>query len=74
MGFAERTFIVLDKQMVAGDFVPGEPHVEGQCHFWLLVSFCEMDFFAIEDLWKAVCRSHGFSRGFDFFEGRASIS
>lgn len=39
MGFAERTFIVLDKQMVAGDFVPGDPHVEGQCHFWLLVFF-----------------------------------
>lgn len=27
--FAERTFIVLDKDLVVGDFVHGEAHVEG---------------------------------------------
>ncbi len=30
VGFAEQTFIVLDKEMVVGEFIHGDPHVEGQ--------------------------------------------
>lgn len=26
---AEQTFIVLDKELIIGKFIPGEPHVEG---------------------------------------------
>lgn len=29
MVFAEQTFIVLDKDLVMGEFVHGDPHVEG---------------------------------------------
>lgn len=31
--FAEETFIVLDKDLVVGNFSHGEPHVEGQYSF-----------------------------------------
>lgn len=27
--FAEHTFIVLDKELIEGEFVPGNPHIEG---------------------------------------------
>ena len=30
VGFAEQTFIVLDREMVVGEFIHGDPHVEGQ--------------------------------------------
>lgn len=35
--FAEETFIVLDKDLVVGDFSHGEPHPEGHCLFLLLL-------------------------------------
>lgn len=31
--FAEETFIVLDKDLVVGNFSHGQPHVEGQYSF-----------------------------------------
>lgn len=37
VGFAEQTFIVLDKEMVVGEFIHGDPHVEGQLN---LQPFC----------------------------------
>lgn len=30
VGFAEQTFIILDKEMVFGKFIHGDPHVEGE--------------------------------------------
>lgn len=32
MVLAEQTFIILDKEMVDGKYVQGNPHVEGERH------------------------------------------
>lgn len=57
MGFAERTFIVLDKHLVVGEFSHGDPHVEGwsnlqpyNCYYlfgWLEFCFFIFIFFII---------------------------
>jgi hypothetical protein len=41
VGFAEQTFIVLDKEMLVGEFTHGDPHVEGQLS---LQPFCQLPF------------------------------
>jgi len=40
VGFAEQTFIVLDKEMVVGEFIHGDPHVEGKFAAFLLITLC----------------------------------
>ena len=40
---AEETFIVLDKDLVVGQFSHGQPHLEGHCPFLLL--FPQITFF-----------------------------
>lgn len=44
MGFAERTFIVLDKRFVVGEFVHGDPHVEGLGNFYFYFLCFVLDF------------------------------
>lgn len=38
---AEQTFIVLDKELVVGDFIHGEPHIEGQFTCCVISHFSE---------------------------------
>ena len=46
VGFSERTFIVLDKDSVEGEFVHGDPHVEGLENFqpFSLIQFLLIEF------------------------------
>lgn len=57
VGFAERTFVVLDKRLVAGEFVHGDPHVEGLANFvyplfYLFISFCSKGIYLLISLLK----------------------